>query len=271
MSDAFRRLGSWLLWLALFAPAAAADEPPPAVDWEAEILLYGWLPALDGSVETARGGTEHFEASVSDVLDGLAGAAMGRVNARWRRWVVVVDGLWTALESDDEVERRLVEIDSDAELDLVIAQLVGGYRVHQRPGGLFGTAGPGEKRTFGIDALAGISYVHLSLDLELDRSAIGPLPGVRRHFGQDRDWVAPAVGLRVHNDFTDRLRFETLATAGGFAVGDAPELSWEVTSLLTLRFTEHWQASFGHRVVSAEDDDWDLRLHGVLVGIGYRF
>lgn len=264
----------WLLLLALAtgAPLGALAEPPPAKDWEVEILPYLWGPSIDGSLETSDGGTEHFSVSLSDILSDLQLGAMGRVNARWKRWLLVVDGLWTKLDQDDSVQRQRVRIDTDLELQMAMAQALVGARVFARPGGLFGTATPGEERVFGVDLLAGANFVYLSADIELDLDPVGPILSDRdRKFDTSESWFAPVVGLRIHNDFTERVRLETLASVGGFGVGSAPDLSWQLTTLLSYRFTDHWLVSVGHRLFAAEDDAYDVRMHGAVLGVGYRF
>jgi hypothetical protein len=251
--------------------AGASAEPPAPRDWEIELTPYGWLPALDAAVETRRQGTEHFEVGIDDVLEKLDLAAMGRVSARWRRWLLVVDGVWTTLEQEDAFRRGPLRVDSDARMTLALVQALGGLRVVSRPGGLFGTAAPGDERVFGFDVLAGLNYTYVSASFELERDPVGPGAGNDRHFGSTKDWVAPAVGVRLHNDFTSRLRLETLASVGGFGVGDAPDHSWVLTALLSYRFTEHWVASLGHRTITADGNAGEIRMHGPMVGIGYRF
>jgi hypothetical protein len=201
-----------LLVLCSFAVPAAA-EPPPPKDWEVEITPYGWVPDLDGSVET-RNGTEHFHVGMDDVLENLSIAAMGRVSVRWQRWVGVVDGVWSVLEDDDSFQRGPLQVDGDVRQTMVLAQALAGYRVYARPGGLFGHAAPDERRVFGVDVLAGANYTYVSGSVELRRDPVGPLGGNSRHFGKSNDWFAPAVGLRIQNDFTERLRMETLASVG---------------------------------------------------------
>lgn len=88
-----RMLVPVLLSLAAVLPASVRAEPPPAKDWEVELLPYGWLPSLDGSLETPGGVTEHFSIGVSDVLESLELGAFGRVNVRWRRWLLLADGM----------------------------------------------------------------------------------------------------------------------------------------------------------------------------------
>jgi hypothetical protein len=275
-----RRIGSVVASLAAIAcsalaPVAAGAEPPPPKDWEVELLGYGWLPSLDAEVETPRRGTQNFEVSVSDVLENLQLAAMGRLNVRWRRWLLVADALYTKLEEDQDVTLgRLgrLQVDADFEQEMALAQALVGYRVYARPGGLFGTAQPGDERLFGFDVLGGVNYTWLSIDVELDRKAVGNLiPEREREFGSSNDWFAPAGGIRLHNDFTSRVRLETLATVGGFGVGEAPDLSWQLTTLLSYRFTDHWLVSAGHRLYAADNDDNEIRMHGAIIGVGYRF
>jgi len=259
-----------VLLIATSLAAVSRAEPPPPKDWEVEITPYGWVPDLDASVET-RNGTEHFHVGMDDVLENLDVAAMGRVSVRWHRWVGVVDGVWAVLEADDAFQRGPLQVDADVRQTMVLAQALGGYRVFARPGGLFGQATAGDERVFGFDVLAGVNYTYVSASLELERDPVGPLGGNDRHFGNSDDWFAPAVGLRVQNDFTPRLRLETLASVGGFGVGDAPDYSWLITSLLSYRFTDHWVASLGHRAITTNGDEGDLRMHGPMIGIGYRF
>src|SRR5690606_3291023 len=118
------RRPSPLLAFALLALAAfrAGAEPPPAKpakpakdweDWEVELLAYGWLPAVDGSLERPNGRTEHFSMGALDLLEDLELGAMGRASVRWRRWLVLVDGLWTKLDQGESVQRNRLRIDAD--------------------------------------------------------------------------------------------------------------------------------------------------------------
>jgi hypothetical protein len=263
------RLACLLLVAVLAAPVASA-EPPPPKDWELALMPYGWVPALDASVKT-RHGREHYHLDIDDVLENLDIAAMGRVTGRWHRWVGVLDAVWAQFEENDAFERRLLQVHADMRQTFTFVQLLGGYRLYSRPGGLFGHATAGDERSFALDALAGVNYTYVSASLELDRAPLGPFPGRDRNFGNNSDWFAPTAGLRVQNDFTSRLRLETLASVGGFGVGDAPQLSWMVTTLLSYRFTDHWVAAVGHRVIRADNNDNDVKMNGPMIGVGYRF
>lgn len=238
----------------------ARGEPPPPRDWEIEGLAYAWVPILDGSVELPGRGTEHFHVGIRDILDDLELGAMGRIGARYERWVLLVDGLWAKLGDDGG--------SADVDVQMGLVQALGGYRLYRRAGGLFGSPQPDDRRVFGLDLVGGATYAYLSSSLHVD-APIGP--GLNRHVGDSMDFVGPFVGLRFQNDFTQRLRLETLGGAGSFGVGNAPDLSWQLTTLLSYRFTEHWLVSVGHRAIIVHDDDVDLSLHGPILGVGIRF
>jgi hypothetical protein len=271
----FEKLGFALIWIAAaLAPGVPRDagaEPPPTKDWEVEITPYAWGTIVDGSVETRSRGTEYFHVDLKDIINSVDLGAMGRVSARWHRWVAVVDGVWAKLEDDQSLGTGALNLDVDLEMQMGLVQALGGYRVFKRTGGLFGTPGPADERTFGLDLLAGINYTYSSTSIEAELAPIGAIPGNNRNFGFSKDWVAPFVGGRIQNDFTPRLRLETLGGVGAFGVGNAPDLSWQLFTLLSYRFTDHFLVSVGHRLVAMDDDGFDLKLHGPVLGFGFRF
>lgn len=246
-----------LVAVSLAPGLAARGEPPPPKDWEIEILPYVWGAITEGSVELPQRGTEHFHVGLADLLGDLDLGAMGRLNARYERWVLVLDGVWAKLNDDSG--------SAEFEEQLGLAQAFAGYRLFRREGGLFGTPRPADERVFGFDLLGGASYAYFSSSIDIDA------PIADTHVGASKDFVAPFVGVRLQNDFTPRLRLETLAGAGSFGVGNAPDFSWQVTTLLSYRFTDHLLVSLGHRAVVANDDDVDISVHGPLLGLGVRF
>lgn len=262
------RLVAALLLTAGFSAGARA-EPPATRDWEVELLPYAWLPDLDASLET-RFGTRQVSVGASDILEDLQLAAMGRVSARWKRWLAIADGLWVRLAQEDGVQRGGISLEADVDLDLALVQALAGFRLYARPGGLLREAVPGDARTFAIDGFAGFDYVTFSADVDIALRGLTP-SGIDRRYRLSESWLAPAVGLRLLNDFTPRIRLETLGTLGGFAVGDGPNQLWQLTTLLSYRFTEHWLVSGGHRLFAAQDGRYELRQQGLMLGFGYRF
>ncbi len=265
-----------VLSLALMAAGARAAESTPASSdesslkpWELEITPYAWVPRIDVKTEDPILGQRHFKASIKDVLENLDIAAMGRVSGRWHRWVSVVDVFWSKLKEDNTATVGPLRVDLDTEQQMVLAQALVGYRLFRQAGGFLGNPERGDQREFGFDFLAGLNYTYL--ENQAEPKLLLPQANFQRHIESSNDWFAPALGLRIHNDFTTRLRFETLASVGGFGAGDAPDISWLITSLLSYRFTDHWLVALGHRAVITQGNAVDVRMQGPMIGIGYRF
>jgi hypothetical protein len=253
------------------ASAAALDAsaaPPPAKEWEVEIAPYGWLALSHGQVDTPRG-TEEFTIDAHEVLKAFDLGAFGSVKARWRRFVFLTDVAWAKLSVDDEVGDSQVSFDLTQKLGWFEA--LGGYRVYERPGGLFGAPSPTEQRIFGVDLLAGLTYSWIDVRLKLSRDPGLIIPAAQRTIRPTDDWVAPYLAARLLNDFTPRLRLETLLGLGAFGVGDAANLAWQVTSQLSYALSEHWFLSAGGRALGFRDDDLDMTFYGPMLGGGFRF
>jgi hypothetical protein len=255
-------------WLACAGALDATAAPPPAPEWEVEIAPYGWLALAHEQVDTPRGEQE-FTIDAHEVLKSFDLAAMGAVKARWRRFVFLTDVAWAKLSADDEVGDTEVSFDLTQKLGWFEA--LGGYRVYERPGGLFGTPSATEQRIFGVDLLAGLTYSWIDVRLKLSRDPGLIIPAQQRTLEPADDWVAPYLAARLLNDFTPRLRHETLLGLGAFGAGDAPNLTWQVTSLFSYAISEHWFLTAGYRALGFRDDDLDMTFHGPMLGGGFRF
>lgn len=268
-----RSLATAALVLACSLAAAglpdASASPPPANEWEVEIAPYGWLSMAHGRADTPRG-TQRFTIDAHEVLKSLDLAAMGFVKVRWRRFVFLTDAAWAKLSDDGGIGDTRVRWDVTQKLGWFEA--LGGYRVYERPGGLFGTPSGAEQRIFGVDLLAGLTYSWTNTRLKVSREPIlEPLPPEQRTLRFEDDWVAPYLAARLLNDFTSRLRHETLLGLGAFGVGDAANLSWQVTSLFSYALSEHWLLTAGYRALGFRRDDLDMTFHGPILGAGFRF
>jgi hypothetical protein len=109
----------------------------------------------------------------------------------------------------------------------------------------------------------------VKLDLSLDPFL--EVPPQPRTLRVESDWVAPYLAARLQNDVTERLRHETILGLGSFGVGDAPDLSWQVTSLFSYAIAEHFLLTAGSRAQGSRDADLDLTFHGPILGFGLRF
>jgi len=191
------------------------------------------------------------------------------VKLRWERWVALFDVAWAKLGDDDGLGDTRVRYDVKQKLGWFEA--LGGYRVYEKPGGLFGTPAAVERRSFAVDALGGLTYSWMDTRLKLSRDPFLEVPQQHRKLTFGDDWVAPYLGFRFTNDFTDHLRHETLLGVGGFGVGDAPHVSWQVTSLFSYAVSEHVALSAGYRALGARDPNVKITFHGPIIGVAFRF
>ena len=77
------------LMCGMFSSAARAL-PPAEKDWEAQIKLYSWLTWIQTKVE-AGGAETTLDLDLGDVLSDLGWAAMGGIEGRYKRGLVLVD------------------------------------------------------------------------------------------------------------------------------------------------------------------------------------
>ena len=120
---------------ALTLASLAAAMPPPQPEWEVEIAPYGWFSLAHGKVETPLG-TEEFTVDAHDLIDSIDLGAMGAVKLRWKRWVALFDVDWAKLSTKDGVGNSLVDFKLTEKIGFFEA--LAGYRVYEKPGGLFG-------------------------------------------------------------------------------------------------------------------------------------
>lgn len=254
--------------LALLPGFDAGAEPPPAKDWEVEIAPYGWLALAQGRVETPVG-TQEFTIDAHDVIDSIDLGAMGAVKLRWRRWVALFDVAWAKLSADDEIGNSQVSFDLTQKLGWFEA--LAGYRVYEKPGGLFGTPAAADRRIFAFDAMGGLTYSWADLRLKLSRDPGLIIPAQSRTVNSEEQWVAPYLGFRFTNDFTDHFGNETLLGVGAFGIGNAPNVSWQVTSQFSYRVSEPVALWLGYRALGFRDPDARVTFHGPILGVSYRF
>lgn len=75
-------------------------------DWSYSANIYGWIPGLDGSVNTPLGELDS-KSNGSNVLDNLDMAFMGSFEARRNRWGFLVDGIYAKLLNEEGYAVRL--------------------------------------------------------------------------------------------------------------------------------------------------------------------
>jgi hypothetical protein len=228
-------------------PTLAAQAPPPAEDpWRIDLALYFWMADLEGDF-TVRGVTAEADADFGDLFDHLKMAANLHVEL-WNKnkFGVISDMHWM----DFEDEGAFGAVETTVSLTLGMAEAVAAYRVDED--GMF------------IDILAGVRWIVLDLDAEIDGAA---------RESESHSYVDPILGLRFGVEAADWLLLTMRVDTGGFGIGTDGEAF--VTTLAIFRISEGFAAILGYRAfaMEVEDDDSqvDLRMKGPLVAIDVGF
>lgn len=158
----------------------------------------------------------------------------------------------------------------DVDLTLALVEAGPSYRFFECP---LGEAGV---RQFSMEAYGGCRYTYMKVeqDIHIDRGSFKMLPS-RVSIEESTDWLEPLIGARLKYDITERLNFSVRGDAGGFGIGSASELTWQLVAGLQYRMTEllSLYAGYKHYELDYEKGnlDMDLQLSGPIFGLAFHF
>lgn len=232
-------------------------DPDP---WQFGATPYLWAVSLEG--EAAVGGIESdVDFSFGDVAERLNFAFMGRFDARKRDFGFYLDTVYSDLEDEADIGA----LDLELGFEMVIVEFGGFYRVGEWR---IGEVVEGQPARLTLEGLAGGRYTNLKSELDIDP---GPSASARK------DWVDPIVGARTVIGFTEDIDFLLEGTVGGFGVGS--DFTWGTLAVLGYRFglfgEDDATLRAGYKVLDQDFDDgsfeWDVTLHGPILGLSVRF
>jgi len=241
--------------------------------WEIRLVPYFWMPSLDADA-TVSGLSGSVDLSFGDVLDYLDFAAMGRMEAWKDKWGLTFDGLFMNLGAAGSFEgsRGLTRFDLDADVRLGMADFGLAYRLLEQR---FGNNNE-QKLTF--EPYGGLRYAYLrqKIDLNVDIAGIGSRGAT---LGRSEDWVEPFVGGRVIWDLNNKLALNARGDAGGFGIGSASDLLWQIAGGVDYKLSENMIFNAGYRYVDLDysrgsgsnELGIDLRAQGPFVGLTISF
>lgn len=237
-----------------YIPALAADQEIEASDgWNVELTPYFWAAEIDGDV-TLRGRTGEANISFSDILDNLDIAFMGRMEA-WKgeRWGWYLDILYMDLGSDYKTPAAVISTDMDVKMstiDLGLARRIW------------------DNQDMSFDLLGGIRYINM--DGEIDIKVGGPLAGLGlgASFDRKEDWIEPVVGGRLRWEMNDDLAAAVRFDFGGFDIGDAAALTWNLVVGIDYQIKDNMKLKAGYRIF---DMDYEAGSGNNKFGVDAQF
>ncbi len=255
--------------------ARAEDAATGSAPWQFSITPYVWGTALTGDVGVGKTDA-NVDASFKDILDHLNGALMLSLEARKGAFGLLSDSIYADLEDNAATGDDRIKIDATGKL--FIQSLAGTYRVGTWQLADFGSTGP---LSVTLDPYAGARYTHLNAELkgELDLPDLGI--SARRTTEQSEDWVDPIIGVRTAWTLGERWVFVLAGDVGGISTSD--QYSAEAWSTVGYKFglfgSNNATALAGYRVLKQKYEngdgrdrfDWDVTIHGPLVGLKFTF
>jgi hypothetical protein len=259
-------------------PTYAQDTSQSTNDWEIRLMPYFWMPSLDaeGTIGGPLGGSlsGNVDLSFGDVLDYLDFTAMGRVEAWKGKWGLIFDGLFMNLSADGSFQgsRGLTNFNLDADVRLGMADFALAYRLIEN------RFGKNNMQRLAFEPYGGLRYGYLreKIDLNVNIAGVGSVGGT---LGTSEDWVEPFVGGRVVWDLNDKWSLNARGDAGGFGIGSASNLTWQIAGGVDYKITKNMILNAGYRYVeldysrgSGSDElGIDLRAKGPYLGLTILF
>jgi len=267
-----------VLAVGLICSSAYGQEKMTASDdWEIRLIPYFWFLSIDAE-GTVNGNLRSLSADVDlsfgDVMDHIDFGAMGRVEAWKGKWGLFFDGLFLNLSADGSFKGRsgITNFSLDVDARLGSADFGLAYRLFEQR---FGNE---NKQSLAFEPYGGLRYAYLreKVDLTVNIPGVG---SAGRTLGTSEDWVEPFVGGRVIWGLNDKLAINIAGDAGGFGIGSASDLTWQIKGGVDYKLSKNVTFNAGYRYLEldysrgsgANEFGVDLRAKGPFVGLKILF
>lgn len=272
-----KKVSRYSIAVLLFVMAASlstyAENQVQATDgWEIRLMPYFWMPSLnsDGTVSGLSGNVDW---SFGDVMDHFDFGAMGRMEAWKGKWGFIFDGLFMNLSADESFQGPSGDsfsLDADGRLGMADFGLA--YRLYDQ------RLGDGGQQRLAFEPYGGLRYVYLrqKIDLDVDIAGVGSAGST---LGKSEDWVEPFVGGRVIWDLNDKWSLNVRGDAGGFGIGSASDLTWQIAGGVDYKLSKNMILNTGYRYLELDysrgsgSDEFgvDIKAKGPFLGLTITF
>jgi hypothetical protein len=245
------------------APAVSqqpgATAVPPGDRWTIEVAPYLWLASMDGNA-TVGGIKSDVDVPFSDLLKDLSGGLMMAVDVAKGRFGIGLNGLFARVSSDTDVGQTEIDTTSDSGQFAILPF----YRLVEWQ---YGTSSSGRPLRLVVAPEAGLRFTYMRTELEVRRG---------RTVDSSESWVDPLIGSRIGLELTDRWGIIGEGNLGGFEVGS--DFTWNAQAYVGYEFSLFGRPTtllVGYRALYQDyhhnDFEWDVTMHGPVIGTAVRF
>ncbi len=221
--------------------------------WTFAVSPYFWAAGMSGDTGLFGLPTVHTDMDFADILDDLDFGAMAIGEARYDRYSIFADIMYSKISSGSGTPRGIVADRVDVSTE-TFAGLIGvGYAVLQDDRGH-------------LDLVAGARVWDASTDISFSG---GILDGVSRSDGAT--WVDGLAGVRAKYSITDKVYF----TGWGLVGGGGANVDWDVAGGIGYSFNDKVSAVVGYRALgvdySSDGFVMDIVEQGPIFGVVMHF
>ncbi|MCP4262201.1 MAG: autotransporter outer membrane beta-barrel domain-containing protein [Planctomycetes bacterium] len=239
----------FIMFCTVFAmtwPVYGQEQISSSDDWEIRLMPYFWAPSLDADA-TVNGLSGGVELSFDDIIDYLDFTAMGRAEAWKGKWGLTFDGLYMNLGADGSFQGRrgVTSFAIDADVRLGMADFGLAYRIFEQQ------FGDNSEQRLTVEPYGGLRYAYLRQKINLNVTIAG-IGSIGTTLGGSEDWVEPFVGGRILWDLNDKMTINVRGDFGGFGIGSASKLTWNLVTGIDYKLSENTSLQAGYRILDID-------------------
>jgi hypothetical protein len=245
-------------------------------EWRFELTPYFWASEADIDAATINGQTSSAELDFDDILDLLDFAGFARFEAWKGKWGFIADVSYVDLGADGTLTPQLGPLTfPEISVDVDFRQTTLDFGASRR----FEISSGSTESKWWFDLMGGIRYSYLKQEIDVSK-APGPfVSAFGTTLGGDEDWFEPFVGARIGWQLTDNLILAVRADVGGFGIGDASDLTWNIVLGIEYKPWEKISIKAGYRIYDIDYETgsggdrfgYDAQLRGPALGVTFHF
>lgn len=221
--------------------------------WTFTVAPYFWGAGLSGDIAQFGLPEVHIDSSFSDIIQNLDFAFMAAGEARYDRFSIFGDIIYTKLGADGDTPGGILADSVDITSKTFAGLLGVGYSVLEDQSGH-------------LDVVGGVRVWSADTNISFNG---GILDGVEAD--DSATWVDGMAGVRGNYFFTP----EIYLTGWGLIGAGGADVDWDVALALGYKFTDTISAVAGYRALGVNYDNdgfvFDVVEQGPILGIAFHF
>ena len=242
--------------------------------WQISFSPYFWAPSIDADA-TAGGGTLHIDMDFGDIMDTFDVVGLsGRVEMWKRDWGLFFDVQYVDADADFKLTGPVAGIGVGVDVDIVDTTFDFGiaYKLFKVP------LEEDRSRMLTFEPLGGLRYHYFKEEIKL-RATVPGLGSRGRTLGGDEEWVEPFVGARLRYDLTKNLAAGVRTDFGGFGIGSASKLTWNLVAGVDWQLKKNMSLKLGYKIFDMDYEHgsgpsrigFDGKMQGPMIALTFRF